>query len=200
MKSAIKVSLYKTSCMVSLVALLSLPAFAQQCCLKFPAGTTLNAAVTDYPGWDGHFTTPPALFAVDVTDANEPIPIGIYPAWCVDESTFLPAIQSQIPGEPYSGKLISICDSSALATLPNHGGLIPVGPVPDVTSLVTWHEINYILNHKAAYYWWNVQVAINRLVGGPAPNDPNYPNPISGYPPVDGGQVNAIQIGREACR
>src|ERR1035441_1137068 len=98
MKTAIKVSLYKTSCMVSLVALLSLPAFAQvaqQCCLAFPAGTMLNAAVTVYPGWDGLSTTPAAWFAVDVVDPLQPIPSGIYPAWCVDETYFLPAIQKR---------------------------------------------------------------------------------------------------------
>jgi hypothetical protein len=194
MKTAIKVSLYKTSWMVSLVALLSLPAFAQQCCLTFPANTPLNAFVTVYPDLNSSSltTTPPAWFAVDVTNANEAIPIGVYPAWCVDESTFLPAIQITIPGEPYSGALISTCDASGLANLPTgHGGTPPVGPPPTV-SLATWHEINYILNHKTGYYWWNVQVAISRLVGGPAPNDPALSNPASGYPPVDPTQVTNI--------
>src|ERR1035437_2560432 len=193
MNTAIKVSLYKTSWMVSLLALLGLPPFPkvpQQCCLPSPAGTTLNAAVMAYPGWDGHFTTPPAFLAVDVQDASQPIPSGIYPAWCIDASHFLPT-SYDIPGTPYAGTLISTCDPQGLANLPAHGGIPPVGPPPTV-SLDTWHEINYILNHKTGYYWWNVQVAIYRLVGGPAPNDPALSNPNPAYPPVNINEVNAI--------
>ena len=68
-----------------------------------------------------------------------------------------------------------------------------MGPPPTVTTS-TWHKINYLLNHKSAYYWWNVEVAINRLVGGPAPNDPlNVPPPLpANFPPVDTNEVNAI--------
>ncbi len=206
MKTTNKIILSKTYCVLSLLTLLGLQAFATDsppCCLTFPAGTSLNASVTVYPNFSvpsgdpnpyHGFTTPPAWFAVDVADASQPqpIPSGIYPAWCVDESHFLPAVFSTIPGIPYSGTLISTCDSNGLKNLPAHDGNPPVGP-PDTVTLATWHEINYILNHKGAYYWWNVQVAISRLVGGPAPNDPLNPTqPSENYPPVDPNEVNTI--------
>jgi hypothetical protein len=37
-----------------------------------------------------------------------------------------------------------------------------------------------------------VQVAINRLVGGPTPNDPVLANPSTGYPLTDEAQIEAI--------
>ena len=170
-------------------------AFGQGCCLTFPTNTFLSAAITVYPGWDGYNTTPAAWFAVNVQDVSQPIPLGIYPAWCVDESHFLPAAYNTqgtpISGQPYIGTLISTCDSNELVNIPNHG---QVGP-PPIVSYATWHQVNYILNHKTGYYWWNVQVAINRLVGGYAPNDPKNPNPppdAPQYPPVDPTQVDAL--------
>jgi hypothetical protein len=175
-------------------------ALGQGCCLTFPTNTPLNAFVTGYPNWSvpsgDHqqhgFTTPSSWFAVDVIDTNAAILPGIYPAWCVDQTHFLPVILTTIPGTYYSGTLISTCDALGLAYLPAHGGNPPVGPPPTV-SLDTWKKVNYILNHKAGYYWWNVQVAINRLVGGLAPNDPINPPPLpTGYPPVDTNEVTAI--------
>ncbi len=182
------------------------PALGQGYCTTFPTNTTLSAYVTVYPNWNvpaGNplnfgYNTPPAWFAVDVEGANELIPAGIYPAWCVDQTFFLPATQVTIPGTAYSGTLISTCDPLGLAILPDHGGTPPVGP-PPIVSLATWHEINYILNNTTTNdYWWNVQVAISRLVGGPAPNDPLYPNPDPSYPPVDTNQVDAILAGAES--
>jgi len=186
-----------------------------QCCLTFPTNNVLNADVTAYPDYDNYYpdngyiysngvyvlhTAPPSFAAVEVTDANEPIPEGVYPAWCVDQADYLGAVYTSVPGNSYSGTLISTCDLAELANLPtNHIKLIPVGPPPTV-SLATWNEVNYILNHKSSptynYYFWNVQVAINRLVGGPAPNDPENPSIQTGngyqYLPVDTNQVNAI--------
>ena len=183
------------------VAALENSALGQGCCLTYPANTPLNAFVTGYPNWfvpvgdpdpQHGFTTPPSWFAVDVIDTNAPILSGIYPAWCVDQTHFLPVILTTIPGTYYSGTLISTCDALGLAYLPAHGGTPPVGPPPTVT-LATWHQVNYILNHKTGYYWWNVQVAISRLVGGLAPNDPLNPPPLpANFPPVDTNEVNAI--------
>ena len=174
---------------------------ACECGVSFPIGTTLNAYVTVYPNWtvpDANnpsygLTDPPAWFAVDVLDRAAPISSGIYPAWCIDQENFLPATQVRIPGTFYSGTLISTCDPIGLNYLPFREGNPPVGPPPIVTTS-TWHKINYILNHKSAYYWWNVEVAINRLVGGPAPNDPlNVLPPVpTNFPPVNTNEVNAI--------
>ena len=175
-----------------------------QCCLTLPTNNILTAYITTYPNWivtNGDpnpvhgFTTPPAGFTVDVLDPTSPIPIGIYPAWCVDESTILNPTYFIVPGlTVYSGTLISTCDPIGLANLPFRLGTPPVGP-PPIVDVATWHQINYILNHKSPpdyhYYWWNVQAAINRLVGGPAPNDPLNDQPNS-YPPVDINEVAVI--------
>lgn len=171
------------------------------CCIKFAPGTELNARITIYPNWkvpSGNprnfgYTTPAAFFAVKV-EGDEPLPPAIYPAWCVDQSHLIEPIQGTIPGTPYTGTIISTCDAEGLAGLPFHGGDPAIGPPPVVT-LETWHKVNYILNHKTGYYWWNVQVALNRLVGGPVPNDPNNPSPpadAAEYPPVNVAEVQAI--------
>jgi len=62
-----------------------------------------------------------------------------------------------------------------LATLPTRtDDTPPVGP-PPIVSLATWNEINYIINHRAGYFYWDVQTAINTLVGGPPlSQDPDY--------------------------
>jgi hypothetical protein len=115
-----------------------------------------------------------------VGDDTGPIPHGTYGGWCVDEAYHLHAGQVYLyNGTPYTGTLLSTCDTNELALLPDHGGTPPVGP-PPIVSLATWNQVNWILNNKAGYNFWDVQVAINQLVGGPAPdftayflNDPN---------------------------
>lgn len=175
------------------------PALGQSCCMMFPPGATLTAPITAYPNWavtngdpnpDHGFTTPASYFAVDVTDSSEPIPEGVYPAWCIDVNDDISPTPYVVPGSTiYSGTLISTCDSNALLSLPTIDDPIPVGPPPIVT-MATWHEVNYILNHSSPpnynYYWWNVEAALLDLVGGPLPTLP------PGFPPLDTNQVAAI--------
>ena len=175
-------------------------ALGQGCCTTFAPNTVLTAPITEYPNWtvtNGDpnpyhgFTTPAAFFAVDVTDSSQPIPQGIYPAFCIDANDEILPTFSTVPGSTiYAGTLISTCDPNELQYLPtNFNNTIPLGP-PPIVSTATWHEINYILNHSSPpqynYYWWNVQAAILNLVGGPLPTD------LSGYPPLDPNQVAAI--------
>jgi|GEM_PF-2901246 len=177
---------------------------AEPCLVSFPPNTMLTADITVYPNYvpgslDYYHgqTTPSAWFAVSVVSPGQALPVGVYPAFCVDQSHFLPAAYIDVPSNDptsiYTGNLLSTCDEAALAYTPNHGGTPPVGP-PPVVSMETWHKINYILNHKSGHYWWNVQVAINRFVGGLAPNDPLIPpSPdTEGYPTTDAAEINAI--------
>ena len=162
------------------------PKSVENICPSF-ADPAISAYVTAYPNYTGTppqvFPDPNAYFAVTVPD-GQPLDPGVYPAWCVDANTTI-TLQTPFgafPGDFFIGSLIPTCDEGALATVPNHGGTPPVGP-PPVTTLETWHKVEYILNHRGDNYFWNVQVAINRLVGGPSANDPNYPLK-EGYPQV----------------
>src|SRR6476646_9865052 len=122
-------------------------------CPSYPS-PSMDAYVTAYPNYTGTpphvFPTPDAHFAVSVP-AGQPLTAGIYSAWCVDSGNTITPIFQTIPGTLYTGNLVPTCDPAALATLPTHGGTPPVGP-PPVTSLETWHKVDYILNHKAGYY------------------------------------------------
>jgi hypothetical protein len=163
-----------------------------QICPTF-ASPTMDAYVTAFPNYTGTpphvFPNPESYFAVSVP-ADQPIAAGLYSAWCVDANNLISPVYQTIPGTLYTGNLLPTCDPIALGTLPNHGGTPPVGP-PPVTSLETWHKIDYLLNHKAGYYFWDVQVAINRLVGGPSPNDPLTP-PDPHFPPSTAAAVDAL--------
>ena len=75
-----------------------------------------------------------------------------------------------VPGTIYIGNLFPTCDPSLNAKLPqNHPANCYVSPA-------VWQQVNYILNHKNNAYFWDVQVAINNLVGGP-PQGPSPPFP-----------------------
>ncbi len=195
--------------MLAMLAILSLrpaAAAALDCAVTYPVGTTLNADITVYPNftvppgdpdYTHGFTTPSAYFAVSVGTPGQAIAPGVYGAFCVDQDHYLAAAFYDIPGDNYTGNLISICDPVALDTLPNRGGVPALGPT-SVVSLETWHKVNYILNHKDPYYFWNIQVAIHRLVGGPTPNDPALPSPEEGYPPATASEIDAILADAEA--
>src|SRR5262245_32258787 len=73
------------------------------CCLVFPQPNTLDSFITTWPGnisqYPNIFPIPPAAFAVDVTVPGQPIPPGVYGAWCINQSTGLnPAVFGTIPG------------------------------------------------------------------------------------------------------
>src|SRR5262245_36186320 len=91
----------KFSYLRTITALLVLLCFARagvsaaDFCISFPPDTQLHADVQAYPGLDmsdpNHPQTTPASWLGVTVGPNAPLPAGLYPAWCVDESHFIPA-------------------------------------------------------------------------------------------------------------
>ncbi len=156
---------------------------AQDCCLILPPApsNSITAFLIDY--YPDQFTAD-SLLTLTVSNSTL-LPAGAYPTWCVDATTDIDPRANGAVGTVYTGELYSTCDTNELALIPTHPGIPPVGP-PPVTSAFVWHEINYILNHRAGYFYWDVQTAINTLVGGP-PLGPSPP-----YPPMNPVAVQAI--------
>ena len=147
------------------------------CSLSFtgPAGNTLTSYIYSYP----NYPNSDASLNVLVEDANEPLPMGTYLAWCVDASIFIDVAQT-LPGTLYIGTLFPTCDTNLNNELPpNHTPTFYVSPA-------VWQQVNYMLNHKNGAYFWDIQVAINDLVGGPAPG------PSPPYPPFDPTVVQSL--------
>ena len=133
---------------------------------------SLTSYIVNYPGYPNS----PAMFETLVTD-SEPLPIGTYLTWCIDANVDINAQQFQYssPGTQYSGTLIPTCDTNLNSKLPS-------GHTPTVYNVPpqTWKMVNYLLNHKNGAYFWDIQVAIWNLVGGPAPTG-NYPPSTPAY-------------------
>jgi len=135
----------------------------------------------------GDFTAAnnPAYFSAQVISGPSDVPAGTYLGWCVDTG-------NDIGHGPntYSALFFASCDPNLNQEL---GTAYPpsVYVSPDV-----WHQVNYILNHKNGAYFWNIQLAIWMLVGGPIP-----PDELSGppsFPPADLNQVNALVAAAQA--
>jgi len=138
------------------------------CCISLPQPNhATNVLILDY---QPTYLTATSLFEVTLESGVGAVPAGTYAAWCVDSGTELNPAWATI----WSGSLISTCDTNELSLIPNHGGTPPVGPPPIVTA-TTWNEINYILNNRGTNFYWDVETAINSLVGGPPlTNNPAY--------------------------
>ncbi len=157
------------------------PASAQSnCCLTFPdypgnAATFVLAAPWALSGdyTPGHNS---AYFAVDVTTGNAQVPAGAYLAWCADAETDID------PGPlAYNTLLYSTCNPDLNQFLPTNR------PASVYVTPEVWHQVNYLLNHKQGQYFWDVQIAIWSLVGGPAPADyfTGYPYPDANIKAID---------------
>jgi hypothetical protein len=139
------------------------------CCISLPQPNHVNSLIVAYPPGGGSCSAT-NTFQVTLGSSVGAVAAGTYPAWCIDAETALnPALLAI-----WSGQLISVCDPNELSLIPFRAGSPPVGPPPVVTQ-TTWNEINYILNNKGNNNYWNVQAAINSLVGGPPfTNNPGY--------------------------
>ena len=155
----------------SLCCVFDRPASGQQCPLTFPAspGNDLTSYITVYPYYNTKSNVQQQLisyFIVDVTNtvsgANPPIPYGLYPTWCVDEWDFIFTASITVPGSNFTGALYSTCD-------PDLNSELPPSHTNTLVSPATWQMVNYILNHQdyngSRAFWWDVQTAINNLVG-----------------------------------
>jgi len=119
----------------------------------------------------------PAYFSMQVISGPPAIPLGAYDGWCVDALNTI----DQGPAT-YSSLFWASCDPNLNQELgPGYPSSVYVSP--DV-----WHQINYLLNHKNGAYFWNVQMAIWHLIGGPVPSE--FFNPP--FPPTDPVQVLAL--------
>jgi hypothetical protein len=144
-------------------------AFGQASCgINFtgPAGNVLTSFIDLYPNYPNCNAT----FNTVVQNTNQPLPLGTYLTWCVDAGVQIDPSQGYtVPGTIYTGELFSTCDTNLNNELPpNHTPTMYVSPA-------VWQQVNYLLNHKIGTNFWNIQVAINDLVGGPAPSSPGYP-------------------------
>jgi hypothetical protein len=152
----------------------------QTCPLSFtgPYGNVLTSFVDVYPNYPNCNAT----FNAVVQDTSEPLPEGTYLGWCVDvDITLDPSQGYTVPGTIYTGLLFPTCDTNLNNQIPgNHTPTTYVAPS-------TWQEVNYILNHQNGAYFWDVQVAILSLVGGPA-------GPSPPYPPVDPSVVESLLV------
>ena len=178
MKSLILNRVGFLSFLAALLCCVELPARADQdCLLTLPSSPSnqLTSYITIYP----YFSSTNSLgiqeqlisyFIVDVSNkvnghnySNPPIPYGLYPAWCVDEWNDISPTYYTVPGSAvYTGALYSTCD-------PNLNSELPAGHTNTLVSSTNWQMVNYILNHQTVngtnYFWWDVQAAINTLVG-----------------------------------
>ena len=119
----------------------------------------------------------PSYLKLHLNSGPAIVPAGDYAAWCVDFADDITASATT-----YSAALHATCD-------PNLNQELGTGyPSSVYVSPAVWHQVDYLLNHKSRAYFWNVQLAIWSLVGGPvATNELSSP-----YPPSDFSQVNAL--------
>ena len=125
----------------------------------------------------------PAYFTLTVDSGPTVVPAGKYLAWCVDAPDNIDAGPST-----YSTLLWSSCDPNLNQEL-GAGYPASVYVSPDV-----WNQVNYLLNHKNGAYFWNIQMAIWRLIGGPAPSE-YFSSP---YPPTTQSEVDALVADAQA--
>src|SRR5882757_10447318 len=78
------------------------------------SGSVLNSSIQAYPG----FPNSPAHFIVFVNDNSQPIPMGQYLSWCVDETGNIEADYGFPPTSFYTGVLFPDCDANLNSELP----------------------------------------------------------------------------------
>ena len=158
---------------------------AQTPCLdNFPPGGGTATITITSPWINSSFivnTNATSYFIDQVTVGDAEVPAGTYVGWCIDVADNIGSGTTSYA----STLLFSSCDTNLDAELEALGLNYPLSVY--VTPQV-WDQINYILNHKNGDYFWNVQLAIWSLIGGPiVPANEQPP-----YPPTDTNEVNAL--------
>src|ERR1017187_9862904 len=113
---------------------------------------------------------PPSVsdsFLTATVFANGAVAPGVYASWCADAQT---ALLPGIEGFDYFGSVYASSDPNLNLYLALDTANTNVLVGPDV-----WKEVNYLLNHRAGYNYWDVQGALWHFVGGPAVATPPYP-------------------------
>ena len=160
------------------------PIAAQQTCwLNFPYGgdaATISITMPWYNTGDYLPQDNPAFFIDQVLVGDAEVPPGNYVGWCLDFTDFIDG-----GPESYSTLMFSSCDTNLDAQLE----ALDMGYPPTVyVDPQAWNQINYILNHENGAYFYNVQLAIWNLIGGPI-QDFVLQSP---YPPSDTNVINAL--------
>lgn len=133
-----------------------------------------------YPHNDVSAQHNPSYLSNYVAVGNSTIQSGGYRSWCVDAA-------DDIDYKPthYESLMFSSCDPNLSIYLQSLGLGYPNSVYADPA---TWHKINYLLNHKNGAYFWNIQIAIWNLVGGPVnPLDLSAP-----YPPHNQAEIDSL--------
>jgi hypothetical protein len=143
-------------------------AHAQTNCECCPLG--LPVAPNNFIDFTLNWAYPPTVsdsFLTATVFTNGAVAPGIYASWCADAQTdLLPGIQ----GFGYSGSVYTSTDPTL-----NQFLQLVTDNTNALVSPAVWHYVNYILNHRAEYNYWDVQGAIWHFVGGPAVATPPYP-------------------------
>jgi hypothetical protein len=151
-----------------------------QCCITIPSTNNVASVNIMTTPWGINFDFAQAdnnATFVDQVIAPAAIPAGTYAGWCIDVVNGISDYSTV-----YSTTLYSSCDT-------NLNNELPTGyPSTCYVSPATWHEVNYILNHKGTNYFWDIQNAIWYFVGGPQPVGLTTPP----YPPTNPSLVTAI--------
>ncbi len=141
---------------------------AQTTCECCPLG--LPSAPNNFIDFTLNWAYPPSVSASFLTATvftNGAVAAGIYASWCADAQTsLLPGIQ----GFGYSGSVYTSTDPTL-----NQFLRFVTDNTNALVSPAVWHNVNYLLNHRAGYNYWDVQGAIWHFVGGPAVPTPPYP-------------------------
>ena len=142
----------------------ALPATSECCALAFPP--TPNNLMDFSIAWAYPPEISSSFLTVTVLVSGAVSP-GVYASWCGDAQT---ALLPGIEGYEYVGNIYSSTDTNLNQYL--------TGETANTNSLVgpdAWKSVNYILNHRVGYDYWDVQGAIWHFVGGPAVSTPPYP-------------------------
>ncbi len=143
-------------------------ASAQATCECCPL--VLPSVTNNLINFDLTWAYPPTVsdsFMTVTVFAGGAIAPGVYASWCGDAQT---ALLPGIEGFDYFGNVYSSSDPNLNLYLALDTANTNVFVSPTV-----WREVNYLLNHRAGYNYWDVQGALWHFVGGPAVATPPYP-------------------------
>ncbi|GEM_PF-6313902 len=140
----------------------------------------------NFPNNDTTPASNPSYISNYVVVGNAAVPPGYYKGWCVDAPDDIDIFPTL-----YDAVMYSSCDPN----LPTYLQALGLGyPSSVYVDPATWKKVNYILNHRNGAYFWDVQLALWTLVGGPA--KPEFFS--APYPPTNLGVIAALLAEAEA--
>ncbi|HEX4120617.1 MAG TPA: hypothetical protein VH619_08385 [Verrucomicrobiae bacterium] len=135
-----------------------------------------------------------AIGIFTVSSSTSPgVPNGSYPGWCILETADFDV------GINYATTLWASCDpelDAALVDLYNPGvfAASSADQGPGV-----WQQVNYIINHQSGHYFFDIQMAIWNLIGGPPPSLPLAQSPNLNSDPAAVAEILADATANAGC-